>query len=1021
GVCMERSAEMVVALLGILKAGGGYVPLDPGYPAERLGYMMEDAGLALTLTQASVAATLPEGAGARVLLEEAGEELARQPGHDPEPCASPDNLAYVIYTSGSTGRPKGVAMTQRCLEALIPWQIRRSILPSPRTLQFASLSFDVSLQEILSTLSSGGTLILTTEDQRRDAAALWQLIIDQKIARVFVPFVALQQLAEAAQQPSPAVQLVEVISAGEQLQITPAIARLFESIRGAILENQYGPSETHIISSFRLSPARTEWPPLPPIGRPIQGTQMYVLDRELQPVPPRVTGEVYIGGEGVARGYLGRPDLTASRFLPNPFGPAGSRLYESGDLGRFTVAGDIEFLGRTDHQVKVRGFRVELGEIESVLSTHPAVQQVAVTSRRDAGSDPRLVAYIVTDGAEPTVTELRSYLESRLPGYMVPATFMFIDALPRTPTGKINRSALPAPDETRPELMSAFQAPRNTIEEKLAEIWSAVLRVEHVGIHDNFFELGGDSILSIQVVARAIEAGITITPKQLFQRQTIAELVLVVDSPISSAGEQSQVSGDVPITPVQRWFFECDFADPHHWNMYFPLLIGKRVAPEIMREAVRLIMVHHDALRLRFTRTPNGWRQFYASPEEPAPFAYFDLSELRAEDQTRAIAATGRQQQESLNLSTGPLIRFGVFDLGANVQPCLLIVAHHLVIDGVSWRILLEDLESLCNALERGEEPRLPRKTASFQQWATRLIGHAEDPQVQGEVKYWTSQERRRCESLPVDHCLGENLHSSSATVAIHFDRETTTALLQDLPRVYKVQINDVLLTALSRAFYQWTGRHSLLVNLEGHGREEIFPGVNVSRTVGWFTSIFPVYLTASEEQEPCERLRAIARQLQEIPEKGINYGVLRYLAPKQEIAQGLCGMPQAEVSFNYLGQFDHVLSGTFRSALTRYAVGPGQSPNGKRFSLIYVYGLHTEGKLEINLNYSKNFHRESTMAALADSFRNELLVLVAESRARPERLAANRTASALRRTISEQDLAKALAMAKMKNPSPAR
>jgi amino acid adenylation domain-containing protein len=808
GVCMERSREMVVAVLGILKAGAAYVPLDPAYPKPRLGFMMRDAGLLLTLTQARLKESLPRESGPVLALEEEWAAVAREPETVPPLSAGPDNLAYVIYTSGSTGHPKGVAMTRRCVQTLIPWQIARSHGRPLRTLQFSSFSFDVSLQEILSTLSCGGTLFLIPEDLRRDSSRLWELICQEKIDRVFLPFVALQQLAEAAQASGLAApELREVISAGEQLQITPAIARLFENLPEAILDNQYGPSESHIISGFQLPARRAEWPALPPIGRPIDGTELYVLDQELEPVPIRVTGEIYIGGDGLARGYMGRPDLTAGKFLPNPFGAPGSRIYKTGDLGRFTPEGDIEFLGRTDHQVKIRGFRIELGEIEMVLGAHPAVQLAVVTATQEAGRDRRLVAYIVAaKDAGVTQRDLRSHIGARLPEYMVPSVFVFLDALPKTPSGKIDRRSLPAAGQQRPELESGFQAPRNPIEELLVIIWRNVLQLQQVGVHDNFFELGGDSILSIQVVTRAVRAGIHITPKQLFQHQTIAELAQMAgEASATASAEQGPVTGEAPLTPVQHWFFEHRFAEQHYWNMSLPLLVRARISAEVMREAVRQIVYRHDALRLRFVRNGDGetWKQTHAPADGPVPFMHHDLSHLPEQEQNAAISKTGEEAQCSLDLSHGPLIRFVFFDLGAAAHACLLIVAHHLVIDGISWRILLEDLETLCEQLGRGDRPELPLKTTSFQRWALRLAQHAREPRVEAEVPYWTSDAHRNAMPIPLDHRNGENLQNSSGSVVLRLDREETAAVLQVVPRAYKVQINDVLLTALSRAAHQ--------------------------------------------------------------------------------------------------------------------------------------------------------------------------------------------------------------------------
>ena len=550
GILVERSLEMVVGVLGILKAGGSYVPLDPAYPAERLAFMLADAAASVLLTQHHLVPVLPPSDATVVCLDADWAAIAEQRTENLASAVEPDNLAYVIYTSGSTGRPKGVAMPHRALVNLVEWQMRHSALGAgARTLQFASLSFDVSFQEMFSTWRAGGELVLIPEELRRDPAGLLRLLEEEAVERLFVPFVALQQLSEVSDSEGIVPSgLREVVTAGEQLQITRQVASLFGKLRGCTLDNHYGPSESHVVTAYRLSGEVGEWAVLPPIGRPIANTEIYILDGQWQPVPVGVAGELYLGGDGLARGYLNRAELTAERFIAHPFcAEASGRLYRTGDLARYMADGNVEFLGRKDEQVKLRGYRIELGEVEAVLSEHRAVREAAAVVREDVVGDKRLVAYVVAHGDESVAggelrrelssdwsgeqrrselsSELRRHMKEKVPEYMVPASFVVLDELPLTPSGKVDRRALPAPDEGRREIEQQYVGPRSAVEEVVAGIWAEVLKVERVGIHDNFFELGGHSLLATQVISRVRKSlQVEMPLRTLFEEPTVAGL-----------------------------------------------------------------------------------------------------------------------------------------------------------------------------------------------------------------------------------------------------------------------------------------------------------------------------------------------------------------------------------------------------------------------------------------------------------------------------------------------------------------
>jgi non-ribosomal peptide synthase protein (TIGR01720 family)/FkbM family methyltransferase len=987
-------------------------------------------------------------------------------------------------------------------------------------------------------------------------------------------------------------------------------------------------------------------------------------------VPVGVRGELYIGGVGLARGYLRRAELTAERFVPDPFGAAGTRLYRTGDLARYLADGNVEYLGRTDHQVKIRGFRIELGEIESALIEHPAVQNAVVVAREEKTGSKRLVAYVVPDhrragpisrllsleaagqlkdlvqfelpnettivcrnrnetefmydeifakktylnfgidlpedacifdvganiglftlfasrlarratiysfepippvfqilrlnaevyglnaklfqcglssesGAssftyypnvslmsgrfadavtdsevvktfvrqqqqgselpaaqlddliaerltsesftcqlktlsevirdegikkidllkidvekgelevlagiddadwpkidqmvmevhdldgrvrkvtelltnrgfkinvqqdatleqtnlynlyanrnagpqrkldeqpvefvwssrELLVKELRERLKKCLPEYMVPAEFVLLPELPLTSSGKVDRRALPAPHATK---KAEFVAPRDQVETTLADVWRQVLRIERVSIHDNFFELGGDSILSVLIVTRAAKAGLQLTPRHLFRYQTIAELASSVSSTTAITAEQAPITGEVLLTPIQSWFFEQNQPDPHHFNHAMLLTLRQPIDRAVLQRAASELLKHHDALRLRFRQAGETWSQWNAPPDEPASFEHFDLSQSDETRRAEAIKQRAARLQSSLNLQHGPLIRFALFECAPDLSQ-LLIVIHHLAVDGVSWGIILDDLQTLCEQFSRNEPARLPSKTTSFKTWANLLTEQAQSEMVLDELDHWLSIGETPRALIPIDHD-GANTVESAQSVTITLTAEETHALLHEVPAVYRTRINDALLSALARAFRSWTNAGTLLIDLEGHGREQSVENVDVTRTVGWFTTIFPVVLDTTEI-EPGANLKRTKEQLRRIPREGVGYGLLRYLNRDRSVAERLRKLPRAEVCFNYWGQLDQMFPSTlFRAGLYR---GFNRSPRQFRTYLLEINSSIADGQLHTVFGYSENVHRRSTVEHLANHFINALRALIAHCQGR--------------------------------------
>ncbi|HYO69808.1 MAG TPA: amino acid adenylation domain-containing protein, partial [Archangium sp.] len=716
-----------------------------------------------------------------------------------------------------------------------------------------------------------------------------------------------------------------------------------------------------------------------PIGRPVANTQLYLLDASLQPVPVGVPGELYLGGEGLARGYLRRPELTAERFIPHPFsGSPGTRLYRTGDLARYLPDGSVEFLGRRDSQVKVRGFRVELGEVEAALARHPEVREAVVVVREDNPGVRRLVAYVTGEPRAPGADALRAFLERELPAHMVPAAFVALEALPLSPSGKVDRQALPAPDAPHAEQARSFVAPRDEVERTLAELWAQVLGHERVGIHDDFFELGGDSILAIQIISRASQAGVHFTAKQLFSHKTIARLAAVAGSAPGVTAEQSLVTGPVVSTPIQRWFLEQERVNPHHYNQALLLALREPWDVALLEQALRHLSQHHDVLRLRFSRTGGAGSQEHGGSEGRFPLEHVDLSGLEPARRREALEAHAARTQASLGLQEGPLARAVLYDSGAGEPRRLLLVIHHLVVDGVSWRVLLTDLVTAGAQLQAGGPVRLPPKTTSFQQWAERLEAYAQTPAVREEVEYWLGLPWERVSRLPVELPGGEDTEGSARLVRVELDAEETRVLLQEVPRASRARVEEVLLAALVESFRRWTGVPFLHVELEGHGREDVLEGVDVSRTVGWFTSLYPVLLEAGDGQRPESGLKAVKEALRRVPRRGLGFGLLRHLSRDEALAARLRALPAAEVVFNYLGQLDHVLPPEAPFALTTEDVGATQDPRDRRSHRIGVNALVSGGRLQISWAYGERLYRKETLESLARGFLDALRALLA-------------------------------------------
>ncbi|MFJ2768447.1 non-ribosomal peptide synthase/polyketide synthase [Streptomyces sp. NPDC087300] len=938
-VALPRSPELVTALLGVVKAGGAYLPIDPEYPSARLDYILTDAAPRLLLTDAEVHPTLPDtGLPALYLadLPETGPDADR----DPAPALLPEHLAYLMYTSGSTGRPKGVAVTHQNVVSLFAGTEHWCRFgPDDVWAWCHSQAFDFSVWELWGALLYGGRVVVVTWDVVRSPDALWRLVLDTGVTVLNQTPSAFYELVSArAAEPERASPLRMVVFGGEALD--PARLRGWypgDLPNPPALINMYGITETTVHVTHLELTADSADQGASPIGVPIGNVQVYVLGPDMEPAPTGVIGEMYVAGLGAARGYHGRPALTAERFVANPFGAPGSRMYRSGDLARWTADGQLEYFGRGDAQVKVRGFRIEPGEIEAALLAHPGVAQAAVIARDVGDSGKQLVGYVVPGGDAPeggdidihsgvTTSELRAFATQRLPEFMVPSAFVVLDRLPLTRNGKLDRKALPDA-----EFMGAtYRAPGTPAESVLAAVYAEVLGLDRVGVDDDFFTIGGDSIRSIQVVSRARALGLEVSPREIFESRTVAQLATVAragDAESTGTPALAELegggTGTVPLLPIAHYLRKLGggAVESYGFSRFSQSMLVE--LPDGIDESgiaatLGEVLDRHDMLRSRLL---DGTEGLFVSPPGSVDTASlvhrvacdgdWDSAPVKALVTAELDAAAGR-----LDPAAGVMVQCVWLAAPSGVGR-LLLVLHHLVVDGVSWRVLLPDLAAAWERVRAGREAALPLAGTSVRRWAHALEEAARTEERESELPMWERVLEGADPDLgsrPFDPAV--DVAASVETVRVQLPVSVTEALLTGVPAAFRGGVNDGLLAALATAVAVWRERRgvketSALIRLEGHGREEVVaPGADLSRAVGWFTSMFPVRLdTAGADLAEAlaggasagRVVKAVKEQLLAIPDKGIGYGLLRYLNP--ETAQRLAGYGTGQISFNYLGR----------------------------------------------------------------------------------------------------------------------
>ncbi|MCP4154980.1 MAG: amino acid adenylation domain-containing protein, partial [bacterium] len=1041
-IMVERSVEMLTGILAILKAGAAYLPLSPAYPRERIRYLLADSNVGTVLTTRSFSKEL-NAAGKIIHFDEAAERAEQEvPAiQAPLPVRYPSTgIAYIIYTSGSTGRPKGTLIEHRSLVNLSLWHGRYyEITADDHSTQYADFSFDASVCEIFPYLIKGATLHIIADEMRLDILELKGYYNKNKITLSFLPTQVCQQFMED-QQETPSLRCL--LTAGEKL--THFIPRSYG------LYNNYGPTENTVAATtIHVKEQSVNIP----IGKPVDNSRVYIMDRQfahLQPIG--VPGELCIGGDSLARGYLNKPELTAERFAKDSWQkekreqkakepekgspskltrtaplnkslwesrtlsservlalgePPAACLYRTGDLARWLPDGNIEFLGRIDQQVKIRGFRIELGEIEKCLSGHREINEAVVIARQMEGNDRVLCAYYVL-GSTQENHDFKGFLSRYLPDYMIPSFFVELEKIPLTPNGKVDVKALPAPEIDGD---GDYEAPEGRVARTLAAVWRQVLNIgetRRLGVNDNFFNLGGDSIKTIQIAARLRKYDLKLDVKDLFLYQTIKQLVPHIKK-ISRSILQGAVEGKVPLTPVQQWFFRTFVTDRHHFNQSVLIYREKGFDKSILERVFSKIIQHHDALRMVYEiEKKTGTRsddiaviqQNRGVKEQLFHLETIDLKNLTEENVKKRIPIEANRIQGGIDLKNGPLVKLGLFKTSSGHH--LLIAVHHLVVDGISWRILLEDIQTCFNQAYQGEKLSLPDKTDSFKYWAEKLTQYAQGTYGQSlfkEKEYWEQVERAEVKPLPVDREIRETGRDKRKVkyrenVDMSLDKTETLNLLKKVNWAYNTEINDILLAALALALKEWNQMEKIRLILEGHGRETIIEDVDINRTVGWFTSRYPVLLDLSHVSEKNRHqlaytVKSVKETLRRIPNKGVNYGILTYLATNRQTA-GLLPTPgdAAEITFNYLGQFGGAGDENAPQYFGMSPIGGGEnhSPEMEQVSLIDINGMVAGDRLNMTVSYNRNQFDHKNITRLTTLFKSKLQEIIRHTMSRKEK-----------------------------------
>ncbi|MDW3192770.1 MAG: amino acid adenylation domain-containing protein [Cytophagales bacterium] len=968
GVYLQRSPQLMISLLGILKTGAAYVLLDPHQRGERLGYVIEDAEIEMVLVEKGLVENLNLSSIDILVMDDdviGPDWLEVYETTNPENEINPASTAYIMYTSGSSGKPKGVEIPHAGLSDYLGFASEKYYEDHLQGSLVASAHwFDLTLPSLYLPLLHGGQVRLLREEQVLTDLTERLKTTDSDSYLLRLTPVHIKGLLELLAGTMNLPQKHVFVIGGARF--SPDLYRQLRLVfPQAIIYNHYGPTETVVGCAIYQVNDLDENSDTIPIGRPMNNTSLYVLDEALKPVPIGVPGELHVAGICVSNGYLNQPDLTQARFIDNPYGPR--RLYKTGDLAQWRADGLLDYVGRLDDQVKIRGHRIEPEEIAQVLMKHDKVPEAIVLPIQNDLEEYELVAGVVASHLELNGSLLRDFLESRLPDYMIPQHFVLLDSIPTTTNGKVDKKAvLKAVQEQNLGEEDSYVAPQTAGERLLAEIWKEVLSRKVVSATDNFFHIGGDSIKAIQISSRVHQAGQELTLKTIFEYPVLKDQAKKLKTVIRMP-DQGIIEGEVPFTPIQRRFLNRQLATQHHYNQAILVRIPEELDESTLCKIFEHLQQHHDALRMVFPDDSGSLTQYNPLDGQPIDLATYDFRSITDEELEVKVQDQVNEIQGGIDLQAGPLMKLALFT--ERDQRRLLVVIHHLVIDLVSWRVLSEDLETLYDQHQQGKEFKLPPKTDAYQLWANRLAEASKDKSFSAPWDYWRKLDAQIVDRLPLDHIEGSNLECNSVSKSIRIEGEMLELLTNQVHQAFNTTINDLLLSALGAAVGECFGVQKVPVMLESHGREIPLEDLDVSRTVGWFSSVYPVLVET--HGAPAELLVNVKEMLRKIPQKGIGYELYRQQVAS-EAKQGL----QPQLIFNFTGQFDNtvsedaafILSGQARNTL---------HPETPRLYELDFSGQLSKSELVLTVRYSDQRYRSDTIDHLMASLSEQLTTLI--------------------------------------------
>ncbi|WP_121605185.1 non-ribosomal peptide synthetase [Virgibacillus sp. Bac332] len=963
GIVMDKSIDMITGILAILKSGGAYVPIESDYPIERIEYIINNSGANLIISDQQNIEYLTKNISFDGIWISADNcTNYNEDTSNLKLVNSSRDLAYIIHTSGTTGKPKGVMMEHIGIPNLVMYNQKVfNINEDSRIGQFASISFDASVYEIWTALLTGSTLVLIQSEVIQNYKDFEKYVNFKKVTHLVLPPTYLRHL-----EPNTMCSLEKIISAGSAIKAD--LAKNW----GKKLINAYGPTESTVQATIWENRNGLSESSNVPIGKPMNNIKVYILNNSLVPQPIGVSGEICISGIGLARGYLNLSETTDEKFISSPF-ISGERLYRTGDLGRWLSDGNIEFLGRVDHQVKVRGYRIELEEIESVLLSHKSVKDAAVVDHMNTTGETYISAFI-TSHRKLKASDINDYLLEKLPSFMLPSFITQLDTIPLTHNGKVDRKTLLKLEENEPKVKVDVVLPKTENEKVLLKVWEEILGIKGISVHDRFFTIGGDSIKAIQISTKLKSLGYDLKVKTIFEHPTIQKLGGKL-SVINKELNQEIVTGEVPMTPIQEWFFEQDFTDKHHFNQSALLFSKEAVNPNTINSTLSKIVEHHDALRMNYVLKEDEWMQLNKGVDKGA--YDFEIEEIPSNNVREHINERANRLQESMDIEKGPLMKAVQFKTLEGDY--LLLVIHHLVVDGVSWRILLEDINIGISQASSSNNIKLTSKTTSYKEWAEQLRNYANSRNFKDEKDYWSKIENQQVEDLPKDNVINKDVYKDSREHVVELSSRQTEYLLKNVHKAFNTEINDILITALGITLKEWASRDRVLLNMEGHGREEIPADVDITRTVGWFTTQFPVMLDLPskpiyKENDFSAYLILVKETLRKIPNQGIGYGVYKYLSKRDNPEKNLLSKP--EVNFNYLGQFSHENENNQFNILS-FNNGRSISQNLERTFAIDLNSMIKDNVYRMEINYNSKQYTEENINNLGRMFKDNLEKLI--------------------------------------------